>query len=228
MILYKYCIMTTPLTIPNGKKARTNDTHNSHINFINETDMSKFDTLMLGDSLLENVNKRCCANWLNCSVGGDGVEHLLWRTFYATPSLATVLNNFIQFKTIIILIGTNNTGKKNYASNIYHGIINIVSEIKKVNQQIRIIVLAIPPRTKHDSKGKISKDVITITHNTQECNTLLSQHHNLYEYYDITNDFSTLVNGAYNLESKYFCDDVHFNDEGYDIILSRIINLISR
>jgi lysophospholipase L1-like esterase len=210
-------------TTPNGRKQRTIDTHTLHITMIKQTDLTKYDTLLLGDSLFENLGTKCKNTWLNCSVGGDCVEHLLWRMFYATPSLNTILNNFTQFKNIIILIGTNNTGKKNYATNIYHGIINIVSEIKKVNSQVRIIVLAIPPRTKHDSKT-----ALCITSNTVECNALLSQHHSLYEYYDITNAFATITNKCYDLDTKYFCDDVHFSNIGYDHILERLQQLLTQ
>ncbi|ARF10370.1 hypothetical protein Hokovirus_1_249 [Hokovirus HKV1] len=213
-----------PLLIPNNSKVRTNETHAKHVDFIKNN--NNYDTLLIGDSLLENIKDN--NEWLNCSVGGDGVEHLLYRMFYINESLVSVLDNFKTIKNIVILIGTNNTQKKNYGKNIYDGIINIVNNIKKINNKIRIIVLGIPPRTKFGSDNKIrTKIVKIITLNTITCNNLLSQNKDDFEYYDISNDFATITNNMYYINKEYYVDDVHFSDLGYSNLIPRIKNIIN-
>jgi len=233
-----------PLLVPCGTKKRTIDTHEKHINVIKSSNAQQIRTLLLGDSLLESINivsirylYPSITTWLNCSVGGDGIQHLLYRMFLSnnnniSTSIASLTNNFKNFDTIVILIGTNNTNKKNYGEKIYEGIINIVDLIKKVNNSSRIIVLAIPPRTQTTRNSKIinSKEAVIITENTIICNSLLAKANDKYEYYDITNDFATVNIGInqFELVKEYFRDDVHFSDEGYKIILERLTSLINK
>lgn len=234
-----------PLLLPCETKRRTIETHMDHVNFIKSCDTQQIKTLLLGDSLLESINltpvrylypsiTRTC---LNCSVGGDGVQHLLYRTFFSKDefnndtSIATLTNNFKNFDTIVILIGTNNTYKKNFGKKIYEGIINIVDLIKKVNNTSRIIVLAIPPRTMTTKNSVINnKEALIITENTIICNNLLAVTNDKYKYCDITNDFAIVNIGTnqFELVSEYFYDDVHFSDQGYKIILERLTSLINK
>jgi hypothetical protein len=231
-------VIENQLLNPCGTKARTIETHYQHIENITTNDISNKTTLLLGDSLFECINfvrtnKDFTESWLNCSVGGDGVQHLLYRMFFADENLAEVLNNFNQFKNIIILIGTNNTNKKNNAKNIHDGIINIINMIKiSVPNDTRIIVIAIPPRTLTDN-GKIKeKEAKIIADNTILCNKMLEESSEeegmpvSFEFYDITSDFACIIENKYELVSEYFCDDVHFSDAGYVKILDRLRRIV--
>ena len=226
--------MSNKLTIPCATKVRTLDTHNQHIAFIASNDTNNYDTLLLGDSLFEsisvcNVDKSDIASWLNCSVGGDGVQHLLYRMFHAEPCLKQVLKDFSNFKTIVFLIGTNNTYNKDNANNIYEGIINLIDKIKECCNA-RLIVLAIPPRTHTSlSEKENNKKREIITQNIITCNILLKSNadKNNYEYYDVTYDFATTVNNKFEIIHDYYIDDVHFNDNSYEIILNRMNKIIN-
>lgn len=98
--------------------------------------------------------------------------------------------------------------------------------IKSVNNTSRLIVLAIPPRT------CTIKEASIITQNTIICNNLLADNSNsnTYEYYDITNDFVTIniTTNQFELMREYYCDDVHFSDEGYKLILERLTSIIDK
>lgn len=59
----------------------TMETHQRHMEFITNNDISLYDILLVRDSLFENISfsnidLSCTKTWLNCSVGEDGIREL--------------------------------------------------------------------------------------------------------------------------------------------------------
>ncbi len=77
-------------------------------------------------------------NAANLGFGYDYVENTLWRLQHGELDGAAA-------KAIVLLIGTNNTGKDS-AADIYLGIHAILTEIHRVQPGTRILLLAILPR----------------------------------------------------------------------------------
>lgn len=205
-----------PLFNPKVKE-RTVSTLASHVAAL-KTD-NKYKILLFGDSIFERLNEYPCFQELaatysifNGSVGGDGIEHMLYRAKEGFPSLFPD-----NLETIILLAGTNNIER--YDENkVFAGFLNLLNVIKS-QRNVKIIILGLPPR--FSSTKKISDDKIMTR--VKNYNKLLSGVSDC-QYHDFS---SKLLNDGSQPDRKFFVDHVHFSDLGYEQFMNCLTNVIT-
>lgn len=198
------------LLIPKWKK-RTHDTFLIHKEKYNNKEYS---IAFLGDSIMEHLND-FYENELedkgiaNLSVGGDGIENLLYRLSQKSLEMIPTL------KYIVILIGTNNM-EKYTPLKIYEGILNLITIINEINPNVEITVLGLSPRF---SKCKKYSNELLMT-KINDINLYLStipEKISNANYYNLFKDF---------VQTEHYIDHVHFNREGYNLFWSRLLSVI--
>ena len=116
--------------------------------------MSHHSTLLIGDSIIAGLSrypevwKRYFEplNALNCGIGGDRVQNVLWRCINSPPSLSV--------KNIVILCGTNNIVCDS-PDEIVDGILEITHAIKKIYHSANIVVCGLLPRDRSYSINRV-------------------------------------------------------------------------
>ena len=189
--------------VPAHKK-RTEETHQKHIEQYGGKPVK---TLLLGDSMMERLSTTakdffpvddpsiCIAG-----VGGDGIQHLLWR-------IERGLIKQIPAEKIILMIGTNNV-ENDSAQNIVDGIVNVVEKIHNDNSQAHIVVLGILQRNPPINHHKTKRIIDTL----KSVNESLPQRLAGLSYCEFI-DFSK----EHTFDESHFEDHVHLNCEGYRI-----------
>ena len=105
-------VKVNPLLFPKWKQ-RTYDTHKKHLGMYKG---KSFKVAFLGDSMMEHWLKnnhwnKHFSEYANLGVGGDGIEHLLYRLKENEPGLPGILD-VMSVEKIILMIGTNNSEKR--------------------------------------------------------------------------------------------------------------------
>ena len=139
-------------TIPTKRHNKPNwlNLHNNHCLIAKNSEAT---TLLIGDSIVAGLTrypdtwKKYFAGAVNFGIGGDRVEHVLWRS-KNLPKL-TSLNK------IVILCGTNNILNTS-PYDIADGIINIASVFKKNYPNCSIYVSGILPRDESWSVNRVT------------------------------------------------------------------------
>ena len=115
--------------------------------------MNSVDLVFLGDSITHNWERKPAAkkawdeyylarNPLNLGFSGDKTEHVLWRIKHGAVDNITP-------KLLVLMIGTNNTGRANETSTeTAIGIKAIIDELTLKLPETKILLLAIFPRGK--------------------------------------------------------------------------------
>lgn len=189
------------LLVPKWKD-RTHNTHKQHLKLY---EGKKFKTAFLGDSMMERwlrtgeqYWKESFANCANLGVGGDGVEHLLYR-LTENQEFKGILD-VIKVDKIFFMIGTNNLEKKS-VDDILEGIINVIQLIFKKQPDVKLVIYGLPDRT-DISLTKIA-----------DLNTRLEGYINKQNNKNLTYRF---FGDSVNHENKYFDDNVHLSKLGYN------------
>lgn len=140
-------IIPAPRTSPTNWVAR-------HEGFLAEAMQAKYDIVFIGDSITDGWRKGGLEVWnkyyaprgaLNLGIGGDRTQHVLWRI--EQGELAG-----LNPKAVVLMIGTNNTGKekdgsvRNSTEEIIEGVTAIVKEIRARLPRSKLLLLAIFPR----------------------------------------------------------------------------------
>ncbi|EIP97628.1 lysophospholipase L1-like esterase [Opitutaceae bacterium TAV1] len=117
--------------------------------------------MFLGDSITAGWGGNGKAVWAerytplkaaNFGIGGDRTEHVLWRLQNGA------LGGGIRPKVVVLMIGTNNTGRDS-AEQIAEGVTAIVAEIGKRAPQAKVLLLDVFPRGEkpdNDRRAKIA------------------------------------------------------------------------
>ena len=139
---------TTPL--PRFYREGWRKTHLHHIKEINTN--KSLHNILLGDSIIKGLS-RYPKIWhdffeeetINCGIGGDKVEHVLWRTenIFIPPNI----------KNIIIHCGTNNVDT-NASEDIANGILCSAINIVKLYKHTNIYVISLLPRDCNETKRR--------------------------------------------------------------------------
>ena len=125
-----------------------------HEGFLAEAKQGKFDVVFIGDSITDGWRKRGLEVWnkyyaprqaLNLGIGGDRTQHVLWRIEHGEL-------DGLKPKAVVLMIGTNNTGKekdgspRNSTAEVIEGVTAVVKAIREKLPQSRLLLLAIFPR----------------------------------------------------------------------------------
>jgi beta-glucosidase len=168
------------------------------------------DLLMIGDSIThswENGGKKywdkhyAGRNAVNMGFSGDRTQHVLWRLEHGhlegiTPKLA------------VIMIGTNNSnGKDNTADEIGDGIIAICRKLRAECPRMKILILAIFPRSPEPSDQRQKNAQASLQASKIADGKMI-------HYLDINDKFLT-ADGF--LSKKVMPDYLHPNEAGYKI-----------
>jgi lysophospholipase L1-like esterase len=131
-----------------------------HEGFVAEAKRGGIDVLFLGDSITDAWRSKGKTVWdakfaplkaANFGISGDRTQHVLWR-------LRNGEAEGYQPKAVVLMIGTNNTGKerdgdqaRNTNAEIVEGVTAVVNELRAKFPKTQIIFLAIFPRGEKDS-----------------------------------------------------------------------------
>lgn len=186
-----------------------------HESFLKRGKEGPIGVLFLGDSITagwgkaKDVWEKYYGKYqpANFGIGGDRVEHVLWR-------IENGELEGIQPKVAVIMIGTNNTGA-NTAPEIAAGVRKLVGEVRAKLPNTKVLLLAVFPRgartpdeaSKADAEKKqaiindVNKDIAKL----DDGKTV--------KFLDIGPKF--LVNGAIPMD--VMPDQLHPNEKGYQI-----------
>ena len=189
-----------------------------HTNFVEIAKKGHIDALFLGDSITDfwrsnppNGGNQVFSNYFaklrtaNFGIAGDTTQGVLWR-------LQNGEGQGYSPKVIMLMIGTNNTGRKgqggNSAPEIAEGIEAVVAELRKDFPKAKILLLAIFPR---DKPGDLSRAKIADVN--QRIGGLSDFKHVFY--YDIGAKF--LDDDGNFLPHVFRTDNLHPAEPGYVI-----------
>lgn len=194
-----------PLLTPKWKQ-RTFDTHIIHQS---KGDKRNFKYAFIGDSMMERWLTSGSDYWntfladhsINLGVGGDGVEHLLYRlTGDADKGIKPIFEFVTIEDTIYLMIGTNNLDRRS-VDQIFEGIVNIINFISSQQPNTKIHLFGVTIRS------DISNEKI------DELNTKLAEYINMRGDQKLT--FSDFNSKIYK-DPKNFDDHVHLSSFGYE------------
>jgi lysophospholipase L1-like esterase len=174
----------------------------------------------------------------NGGVGGDGIEHILYRL--EKGFLSHIGNNL---EKLILLAGTNNIEKYD-EHKIYEGFFNLLRLIRD-QRNVSVIIIGLPPRFSSSKKidneiimqkvtkyngllSRISSNLFKYTNNVESIIPLQQSPSEYpintnYQYYDITNSF---LNNEGNIDKNLYIDHVHFNEFGYQVFIDELKQII--
>lgn len=130
-----------------------------HEGFLTEAKGGKFDLVFIGDSITDGWRKRGIEVWnkfyaprgaLNLGIGGDRTQHVLWRIDHGEL-------DGLKPKAVVLMIGTNNTGKerdgsaRNSTAETIEGVTAVVKSIRTKLPGSELLLLAVFPRGKVDA-----------------------------------------------------------------------------
>lgn len=136
----------------------------SHKNFLEVAKKGEAQVVFLGDSITAGWNgngkevfkEYAKYNAANFGIGGDRVQHVLWRVENGEFE-------GIKPKAVVLMIGTNNSGTaENSPEQIAAGIKNIIAAIHKRTPDTKVLLLAIFPRgaTEANNPGRAKNKAV--------------------------------------------------------------------
>ncbi len=145
-----------------------------HEGFLAEAKQGKFDLVFIGDSITDGWRTKGLAVWnkcyaprhaLNLGIGGDRTQHVLWRIEHGEL-------DSLKPKGVVLMIGTNNTGKekdgspRNSTAEAIGGIRAVVKSIRAKLPESKLLLLAVFPRGAVDAPQRAQ---------VQEINTAIAK-----------------------------------------------------
>ncbi|MEX2139980.1 MAG: platelet-activating factor acetylhydrolase IB subunit [Pirellulales bacterium] len=171
--------------------------------------------LFIGDSITdawsgpgkEQWNKRFAPRGaVNLGIGGDRTQHVLWR-------LENGNIEGVKPKAAVLMIGTNNSnGKDHTAEDIADGIKAIVAKLRKELPEMKILLLAIFPRSEKPSPQR---------EKNAQASKLASEvaDGKMVHYLDIGDKF---LSDDGTLSKEIMPDSLHLSPKGYEIWVAAI------
>ena len=181
-----------------------------------------FDLAFIGDSIThgwETTGKKVWDKYyakrkaINLGIGGDRVEHVLWRLDHGNIE-------GISPKLAVLMIGTNNVTDRWSPGKIAKGVELIVQKLRKKLPETKLLVLAIFPR--ETDKDAPRRHVIT------KANEIISQtlaDDDMVVYMDIGEKF---LRPDGTLGKDIMPDLLHPNEKGYEIWAEAIEPTVAR
>ncbi len=180
----------------------------AHENFVNIAKKGDAQVVFLGDSITAGWNgsgkdvfkEYANYNAANFGIGGDRVQHVLWRVENGEF-------DGIKPKVVVLMIGTNNSGvRENSPEQIASGIRKIIDAIHARSANTKILLLAIFPRGATPANRVKNEAVNAIIAKYDDGKTV--------HYLNINAKFLT-ADGT--LEKSIMPDLLHPNAAGYQI-----------
>ena len=187
-----------------------------HQQFVAQAKQGGVDILFMGDSITDFWRNRGSNVWnqyyaprhaVNFGISGDRTEHVLWRMEHGEL-------DGIHPKVVVLMIGTNNTGKekengkiRNTVAETIAGVQAVVAELRAKLPDSKILLLAIFPRGSLDDPQRAQVALI---------NTAIAKLDDgkMVHYLDIDPKFIE-VDGT--LSTNIMPDLLHPNVKGYQI-----------
>lgn len=141
----------------------------------------------------------------NFGIGGDRTEHVLWR-------IEQGMLDGHPPHVLVLLIGTNNLGRKKDVAAIFKGQQAIIDQIHRRLPKTKLLIMGVLPRGLDMTNGGVKRMREAIT----AMNAKLAQLDDgkLTRFLDIGAGF---VDNAGNLNASLVPDGVHPNAEGYKV-----------
>jgi lysophospholipase L1-like esterase len=187
-----------------------------HEGFVQEARKGGIDILFLGDSITDGWRNKGLNVWnkyyaprhaANFGIGGDRTQHVLWRMEKGEL-------DGIKPKVVVLMIGTNNTGKEkdtakicNTDPEIIEGVRVVVRELRVKLPDSKILLLAIFPRGTLDDPQRAQVALI---------NTVIAKLDDgrMVKFLDINPKF---LEADGTLSTNIMPDLLHPNEQGYQI-----------
>lgn len=186
-----------------------------HESFLQRAKSGPVDLLFLGDSITEGWG-RAPAVWrdhyaayqtANFGIGGDRVEHVLWR-------LDNGELDVIRPKVVVLMIGTNNSASQS-STQIAASTRQIIGLIQQKSPQTKVLLLAVFPRGPRKNADGSWDDSIKRMQVINALNAELATFDDgkRVRFLDINSRF--LVDGR--IPADIMPDQLHPNAKGYQI-----------
>ena len=186
-----------------------------HEGFLAEEKSGTSDIVFIGDSITDGWRTRGKEVWnkyyaprhaLNLGIGGDRTQHVLWRIEHGEL-------DGLKPKVVVLMIGTNNTGKerdgspRNSTAEIIEGVTAVVKAIRAKLPESKLLLLAVFPRGTVDAP---QRDQI------KEINVAIAKLDDgrMIKYLDIGKVF---LAGDGSIPKTIMPDLLHPNAEGYQL-----------
>ncbi|MFA0195006.1 GDSL-type esterase/lipase family protein [Vibrio artabrorum] len=190
-----------------------------HQSFLSIPDKNIIDVVFLGDSLTRRWEEvpdlwdKYFSKYhpLNLGIGGDHIEHVMWRVENGE------LDHF-EPQVIILQIGTNNLPHNPSNRSIVTGILDLITQIKQKNTA-HIVVIGLYPRAPDDYINDYQSRIEDVNHLLSKYSSKLQYH---YEYFG---DIFIMPDGSIN--KNLMPDGLHLNYDGYQIAGSMIAEIIN-
>lgn len=186
-----------------------------HEGFLAEARKGGIDVLFLGDSITDGWRAKGKNVWAkywaplkaaNFGIGGDRTQHVLWR-------MQNGELDGIKPKLVVLMIGTNNTGKekdgkaRNSTPEIIEGVTAVVRGLRAKLPETKVLLLAIFPR---GQKGQPIRDQLN------EINAAIAKLDDgkWVQFLDIGPKF---LEADGTLSKEIMPDLLHPNEKGYEI-----------
>ena len=200
---------TNPVPLGAGWVAR-------HEGFVAQAKQGGIDILFMGDSITDFWRNRGSNVWnqyyaprhaANFGISGDRTQHVLWR-------LDNGELDGIKPKVVVLMIGTNNTGKendhktpRNTVPEVAEGVQAVVNDIRAKLPDSKILLLAIFPRGTPDNPQRAQVALV---------NTVIARLDDgkMVKYLDIDPKF---LEADGTLSKNIMPDLLHPDERGYQI-----------
>lgn len=186
-----------------------------HEGFVAEAQKGGVDILFMGDSITDYWRNRGSNVWnkyyaprhaANFGISADRTEHVLWRMDHGEL-------NGIKPKVVVLMIGTNNTGKerngsiRNTTPQVIEGVTAVVQDLRAKLPDTKILLLAIFPRSTLDDPQRAQVALI---------NTVIAKldDRKMVRFLDIGSKF---LEADGTLPTSIMPDLLHPNEHGYQI-----------
>lgn len=205
-------------------KQRTHDTHQQHLADLQTEEGQNTKILFLGSSMMERFHttgKKFVEKYYKpqnvfiAGVGGDGIQHMLYRIEQGLLEACPPGLELIVFQG-----GTNNI-EASSADEVYNGIVNLVEEIFKRRPNVKVAVFGLCLRDS-TRKNLTTPDLLT---RIEKLNTQLSlwQRENVF-YFELNEELRDPITKL--KDNRFFVDHVHFSMAGYGKFSKAIGNAI--
>jgi lysophospholipase L1-like esterase len=187
-----------------------------HEDFVREAKQGGIDILFMGDSITDFWRNKGSNVWnkyyaprhaANFGISGDRTQHVLWR-------LDNGELDGIKPKVVVLMIGTNNTGKendhktpRNTVPEVAEGVQAVVNDIRAKLPDSKILLLAIFPRGTPDNPQRAQVALV---------NTVIARLDDgkMVKYLDIDPKF---LEADGTLSKNIMPDLLHPDERGYQI-----------